>query len=196
MAALGGAEASARNCGAASWGRAKGAGLGGSKGRGDRARGGGRRLLRGNRGGTQGWDRVGEGGAGEAGQRKSEGAPERAPAAATDWTMKEAQPKLQATCRTAIVKDFDPRASRCQSIALQDRMVPKPLDDSGLAGDFTGEVGRSLGKGGVWRPPSASGRSPWAGVQFCARRSDFKGLSLFFCNSNEQRVTLKLYVVY
>ena len=56
---------------------------------------------------AQGRDRVGEGGAGEAGEDKSGGVPERGPAA-TDWTMKGAQPKLQVTCRTAMVDDFDP----------------------------------------------------------------------------------------
>ena len=66
---------------------------------------------------AQGRDRVGEGGAGEAGEDKSGGVPERGPAA-TDWTMKGAQPKLQAACRTAMGDDFDPHAPRCQLIPL------------------------------------------------------------------------------
>jgi hypothetical protein len=34
-------------------------------------------------------------------------------------------------------------------IRPQDRMVPKPLDDSGLAGDVPGGLGRSTGKASV-----------------------------------------------
>jgi hypothetical protein len=80
-----------------------------------------------------------------------------------------------------------PHASRCQSIAPQHRMVPKPLDDSGLAGDFSGRAGalarKGQGSGGL---PAPRRCSPGAGVQFCTRRSDFKGLSCFFCNASER----------
>ena len=59
--------------------------------------------------------------------------------------MKGAQSKLQATCRTAIVNDFDPARVAMSMIAPQDRTAPKPLDDSGLAGElFTAGLGALL----------------------------------------------------
>ena len=60
--------------------------------------------------------------------------------------MTGAQTKLQPTCRAAIVNDFHRAGAAMSMILQQDRTFLKPLDDSGLAGDFSGRAGRSLGK--------------------------------------------------
>jgi hypothetical protein len=51
---------------------------------------------------------------------------------------------------------------------------------------FWAALGALSERAGVWRPSALRRRSRGAGVQFCARRSDFKGLGFFFCNSSEQ----------
>src|SRR4029077_7100509 len=107
--------------------------------------------------------------------------------------MTGAQTKLQPTCRAAIVNDFDRAGAAMSMILLQDRTFPKPLDDSGLAGGFQSGPGKCAG---VSRPLRGFPRGPGADVQFCARRSDFKGLGFFFCNSSERTRHLLLCVIY
>jgi hypothetical protein len=95
-----------------------------------------------------------------------------------------ANPNSNPLCRAAIVNDFDRARRRLSMISLQNRIFPKLLDDSELAGSFqSGPGARSLK---VQASADPSGISPVLGVggRFCARRSDFKGLGSFFCNSN------------
>ena len=81
-------------------------------------------------------DRISEGAAGEARDRQSKGVPERAAAAATDWTMKGVQTQIPSHCRTAIVHDFERASAAMSMIALQDRSFRKLSDDRSLEAGF------------------------------------------------------------
>ena len=129
----------------------------------------------------QGW--VGDGGAGKAkSHRKSGGASDRSPAKSnsTEKRTQSINSRLPTT-------GFRPCGDRDVNKVVgqgcrQDRIFAKPLDDSGLWRGF--EFSRRdrssrLQIGGGWVR-----RGGQRGVRFCARRSDFKGLGFFFCNSN------------
>ena len=143
--------------------------------------GGGRRLHVCRLGAwRQGW--VGDGGAGKASHRKSGGASDRSPAK-SDSRVKRTQ-SINSRLPTT---GFRPCGDRDVNKVVgqgcrQDRIFAKPLDDSGLWRGFEfscRDRSSPLQIGGGWVR-----RGGQRGVRFCARRSDFKGLSFFFCNSN------------
>jgi hypothetical protein len=64
----------------------------------------------------------------------------------------------------------------------EDRTLSKPSDDSGEAAPDR-PAGAAAGR--LTSGSTARRRGLPRGVQFCMRRSDFKGLSVLFCNSNQ-----------
>lgn len=122
FAALCVAEASARNCGAAT--------VAGRRERdSDSERPLGRRRgqpasaridQRARPAGAEGRDRVGESDAGKASHAKSGGGSDRGLVKDTDWTMNEAQPKLQPTCRMAPISIM----RRCEANEGASKMEP------------------------------------------------------------------------
>ena len=140
VAELGGAEASARNCDGARCGRTNGAGTGWLEGSEGTAPGEAEVDLVRSRPGA-GWrDRVGIRGAGEAGNRQTEGVPEGRPAAATDWTMTGAQTQTPTHLPGGNRQGLRPCRRRDVNRSTENRTVPKPLDDRELACDVHAAV--------------------------------------------------------